>query len=76
MSPLALIGAPVGALAALFTRTRNTDEQAKADENTWKNLLIPGLAAYNSWKRVGYSIRNPDLIKAQGQRKIDKVKTE
>ena len=50
-----------GGAGALATPTRDTEEQAEADEDTWSNLLIPGKAGYNQMKRIGYSIRNPDL---------------
>lgn len=57
-SPLGLLGAPVGALAAAFTPTRTAEEQERAGESGASNLLLPGVGAYNSFKRLGRSAAN------------------
>jgi hypothetical protein len=51
----------LGAAAAGLTKTRNIDEQAEADESLMGNLLIPGKASYNLFKRLGGSIRGPEI---------------
>jgi hypothetical protein len=63
LNPLNLVGGPIGALTALTTPTRSLAEQAEHDEedNTLRNLLIPGVGAYNNAKRIGTSIRGPEL---------------
>jgi len=53
-----------GALGAAATKTRPAEDQADEDtdkRSLLKNLLIPGRASYNKWKRVGTSIRSPEL---------------
>lgn len=74
----ASLGIP--ALIALFTKTRNTRDQATADQSIAKNF-IPGMGMYQGTKRLGYSIRNPELRREQGvlrqedaQKDLDKEK--
>lgn len=60
-----LYGAPgiAGIAAALGTPTRTLEEQAKSDvDSSWKSLLIPGFGAFNDWKRMGTSMRSPELL--------------
>ena len=62
LNPANIVGGThIGAASALATPTRDTEEQAESDQSVWKNLLVPGVAGYNAAKRLGYSIRNPDL---------------
>lgn len=58
--------------AALGEPTRSSKEQAAADEDMWKNLLIPGVAPYHAWKRLGYSIRGKELKEERERRKKKK----
>ena len=37
-----------------------------------QTILIPGVAGYNAAKRLGYSIRNPDLVQAREEIEEDK----
>jgi len=74
LNPLNVVGSPIGTLLAALKPTRDTEDQAKADQEVWKNLLIPGRGAYNAWKRVGYGMRNPELL-AEG-RKVRKERKE
>lgn len=65
-NPLNLYGGSIGGgIAALTNPTRTDEEQAKADKSILSNLLIPGVAPYNSFKRLGYSARNQHLLKAK-----------
>ena len=57
----------VGMLAALATPTRDIREQANADQSMWKNLLIPGVGGYNAMKRVGHSVRGPEITKERDE---------
>ncbi len=63
LNPINFVANPFGSLAALTTPTRSLKEQAEHDEedNALRNLLVPGVGAYNSMKRVGTSIRGPEL---------------
>jgi len=62
LNPLNLVAGPMGAAAALTTPTRNIRDQATSNiDDTWSNLLIPGKGSYNSAKRLGWSIRGPEL---------------
>lgn len=52
-----------GQLAALASPTRSLKEQAKSDvESILSPSLMPGYAAYNQMKRIGTSIRSPELL--------------
>lgn len=62
LNPLNIVGSPIGALLAALKPTRDTKDQAKADQEVWKNLLIPGRGSYNQWKRIGYGMRHPELL--------------
>ena len=69
----------IGTLLAGTTPTRSTREQAEADPEVLKNLLIPGRAAYNQMKRLGMSIRSPELKQEQlnvSREKRDKNREE
>jgi hypothetical protein len=57
MNPIAGLTAIPGALVGAMTPTRTAKEQELADEDKWKNILIPGYAGYNMAKRVGTSMR-------------------
>jgi len=46
-----------GPLAALFTKTRNFEEQKEGEKELLSNLLIPGRSSYNLYKRLGHSAR-------------------
>jgi len=62
LNPLNIYGgSPIGAAAALATPTRNLQDQALADQDMWKNLLIPGVGPYNTMKRLGGAIRGPEI---------------
>ena len=70
LNPLNVVAGPIGALAALATPTRNLREQATSNiDDTWSNLLIPGKGAYNANKRLGWSIRGPELEAARAAAK-------
>lgn len=57
-NPINLVGAPFGALAALINRGRTVDEQAVEEQDKpWKDWLIPGMATYNTLKRLGVANR-------------------
>ena len=62
-SPLALVGAPFGAIAAAITDRRSIEEQRQHDRDDMKNILmnilVPGVAEYNYWKRVGSTTNEP-----------------
>ena len=72
----ALVGAGIGAgagvagtlggmLGAAFTKTRSTKDQTQYEKNINPGLnhWIPGVAAYNSAKTVGYMFNNKDYSK-------------
>ena len=66
VNPINLMGGgTAGALAALATPTESLEEQSKRDaggiKQVLKDILIPGYGPYNSMKRVGTSIRGPEL---------------
>jgi len=70
LNPLNLYGGNViGGLAAATTPTKDTEDMAEEDTrgigNALLNLLVPTRAPYKAWKRVGYSVRNPDLEKTK-----------
>lgn len=76
-------GAPgyAGMAAALGTPTRTLEEQAKSDvDSSWKSLGIPGFGAFNEWKRMGTSMRSPELLaliekhKAANKKKENEMK--
>lgn len=65
-NPLNYIGpGHLGALAAAITPTRSLKDQVSADDEMWSNLLIPGRASYNMFKRVGSSLRSPEMLEKQ-----------
>lgn len=66
LNPLNQFGGQVGGgIAALTNPTRTDEDQAKADKSILANLFVPGVAPYNTFKRIGYSIRNPRLLEAK-----------
>lgn len=75
---LALGGAGVAALAAelaapivaAITPTRTAEEQLKHDKgSSWKSWLIPGIASYNRYKRLGRIIAE-DAEREAPQKKV------
>lgn len=61
VNPFNVAGAnALGGIAALLTPTRTTEQQSKANKNLFKNVLVPGVSSYNLWKRLGYTLHNPD----------------
>ena len=60
------IGVPLGALAALFTSRRSAADQKAWDSNShfMRNMLLPGSASYNLWKRIGRIIGGSSETKA------------
>ena len=72
-NPVNWPGIPVAAVAAALTKTRTLREQAEADKETWKNILLPGRQQYNIYKREGHSARGPEIKAA---REALKAKTE
>jgi hypothetical protein len=67
LNPLNLYGGTlVGSGAALTTPTRDLKQQAEADQDMWKNILVPGVGPYNAMKRIGTSIRGPELKEERG----------
>lgn len=64
INPLNVAGGNlVGSLMAAGTKTRTTKEQAESNKDLLKNLLIPGWAAHNIWKRLGYSQRGKEVAR-------------
>jgi len=64
LNPLNIAGTPIGSLLALTTPTRTQREQAMANRESWGNILIPGRAGYNLFKRLGHTIRSPEMLEA------------
>jgi len=78
LNPLNLYGGiQGGGIAALATPTKSLEEQAEqADiqaespiKTILQNLLIPGVGPYRGFKRLGTSIRGPELKKMQAEKK-------
>lgn len=67
LNPLNLYGgAALGGAAALATPTRSLEDQAQHDQlgglgTALTNLLVPGVGPYRGFKRLGTSIRGPEL---------------
>lgn len=57
---LASVAAELAApIVAAITPTRTAEEQTKADKSDpWKSWLIPGVASYNKWKRLGRALHS------------------
>ena len=70
LNPLNILGGPVGALAALSTPTRGRRQQAEANQDLWKNLLIPGYGGYNAMKRIGHGAWGPE--QEEERRKLER----
>lgn len=72
-------GTAIGSLAAAVKRRRTKEEQLEHDKgSTWMDLLIPGVGAYNSFKRMGRAFdenderveeRVKDIIRRKGYEK-------
>ena len=54
-----------GGGAALATPTRNLKEQAESDQEGILMNMIPGRGQYNTMKRLGHSIRGPEISAAR-----------
>lgn len=76
LNPINWVANYPGAAMAAATPTRTLDEQAGADEEIVGNLLLPGRAAYNHYKRMGATTRSPEMLALQAkakQRKMQKL---
>ena len=78
--PFGILG---GALAAPFTATQSYDDLAKREAketimSNLKTLLVPGVGPYQHWKRMGTSIRSPEVkgLQADYTQDRDKVKAD
>jgi len=60
INPINLVTSPFGMLAATLTPTRTKAEQAAAEKDSWKNILIPGYAGYNLGKRRGRMVHSQE----------------
>lgn len=73
-------GTAIGSLAAAIKRRRTKEEQLEHDKgSTWMDLLIPGVGAYNSFKRMGRAFdendeRVEERVKDIIKRKVDDKK--
>ena len=61
-----------GGIAALMKPTRGVKEQAKHDvdggiRQALLNVLVPGVGPYNAYKRLGMSIRGPEMQAARAK---------
>ena len=56
-----------GAAGSLATPTRDAEDQRKADATGLLNF-VPGVSSYNLAKRLGYSIRNPELTEGKANK--------
>ena len=52
-NPFNLLGNPIGTVTAGLTKTRTPKEQREAEKADVSNVLVPGKAAYNWFKRLG-----------------------
>ena len=71
------VGNLAAAITALATRTRTAQEQRKASMSPGHavaNLLVPGWANYNMYKRIGQSWKEDREYKKQ--KKLEKEKEE
>jgi hypothetical protein len=68
--PHNLLGAPGAAVLAGLKRTRTNKEQISADKDRWKNILIPGRAMYNKFKRTGVAEREWDKMTEEQRRAV------
>lgn len=72
LNPLNAVAAPFAALRALSTPTRSDEEQLNADsigqEERLKQVLLPGSAPYNLFKRFGHA-----RAQAIARQKADKL---
>lgn len=53
-NPATILGSAAGAAAGGTTKTLNAEEFKQMNDESWKNILIPGRAGYNQAKRLGY----------------------
>jgi hypothetical protein len=77
VNPLNWYAWPFGMSAAAATPTRSLKDQGRMDSaggrQVLKDLLIPGVAPYNSMKRLGTSIRGPELKEMKAEAEMDRV---
>ena len=77
VNPLNWYAWPFGMSAAAATPTRSLKDQGRMDsaggKQVLKDLLIPGVAPYNSMKRLGTSIRGPELKEMKAEAEMDRV---
>jgi hypothetical protein len=75
LNPLNALAAPVSGVAALMTPTRTTERQAQNDSKSHylRDLLVPGVAPYQAFKRLGYAIRGPDLQEQIARKQLDRA---
>ena len=60
VNPLSLIATPISAIAAAATPTYSDKEFKEAHKAVASNILVPGMATYRYWKRLGYSQKKAD----------------
>lgn len=69
-------GGLIGSLAALFTPTKTLAEQADNDTkatNSVIDLAVPGVGSYRRYKRLGNSIRGPEIKRERAKVKIERL---
>jgi hypothetical protein len=79
LNPLSWLALPVSMVIAMKTPTRSTEQQALHDvdtSNIWKDLLVPGKAPYNIYKRYGYAYRNPEKQELKREARAAKRKED
>lgn len=82
INPLNLLGGQaIGGLVAAGTPTRSLKQQAEFDSHdsplrAAANVLVPGLGAYRTFKRIGSGIRSPEMKALKAQRAQDKARRD
>jgi len=82
LNPANMYGGSLGGGGAAYaTDTRSLKDQAEFDSNdgvarTLANLLVPGVGPYNTFKRLGASIRSPEMLQRGKQRKAREAQKE
>ena len=77
LNPLNMFGGNIlGGAAAAVTPTRTLDEQAAADNTIAANLLVPGVASHNHWKRIGAATRSPEMLAMRRKATIDRLQRQ
>jgi len=66
-------GGTAGLIAATATPTKNIKELAEQDSKSWSNVLLPGVGPYRAMKRVGTSIRGPEMKAMEEQIKRERA---